>query len=415
MQKSSNFPLGNGSNQADRIQKALDPAYAQVDERSSKDLLLFARQYASQLRYFNQQGEAAGDWSRFLGEHDLDQLAAYLSQANDPLAEPPAPKPEFARPHLLLFLVFLQLLQTARTQLNDLTRRHLEFHYREALRLTSQKGTPDQVHALIALAEGQEQYLLPTGTLLRAGQDSQGKDLIYRSTRDLMVNQASVASLKSLYVEKTIIGIREAREAPDTLVELFPANPDLSDEGLLSDRACMAMLVMTLGTPGPGNALPAYPGNRRVDPAFLAQLDTLLAFVPGQLYMPLSTFRSLMQVKLVQDQSAPQWNRINAIIEAAGKQRDMQFKLNAVPPDNFEKNLLSALGRSSFDKMFDGLPEVDDIYGLYRRRTRADVIEFIQQSLFMQVPDFTTMMDLVEESNGRWRQIYEILRGAARR
>ena len=421
MQKSPDFPLGNGSSQAERSQKALDPGYIPVDERSIKDLLQFARAYAGELRYFNQNNEIDGDWSAFLGDLDPDAVIAWM---NDPQAVPPAERAAFTRPHLVLFLTFLQLLQNARVQLNDLTRRHLEFYYREALRLTSQPGTPDQVHAIVELANGQNQLLLPAGSLLKAGQDSLGKDLVYRSERDLLVNRASVASLKTLFSEKMTIGIREARETPDVLAELFPANTNLVAEGKTSDRTFMAMLVMALGTPLPGGVLPAYPpysssppnaASRSVTVAFLAQLDTLLAFVPASLYMPFSTFRALMQLKLKQTQSTNQWQQINNILEAAGKKRDKKFTLDRSVPDNFEKNLLAALGLASFDHFFDGLPEVDDVYDLYRRRDRDDVIDFIQKSMFMSVADFTTMMDMVEEINGRWRQIYEILRGAGRK
>ena len=410
MPNQSQFLQQDGTSQADRVQKALDPDYVAVDERSVKDLLVFAQKYAKELRYFNEQNQAAGDWSGFLGDDDtnlLDEVVAYLNN--------PQPNEALSRPHLVLFLTFLELLQVARAQLNDLTRRHLEFYYREALRLTSRKGVPDQVHALVTLSNGQNQYLLPAGTLLRAGQDSLGRDLFYRSNTDLIANQASVERLKSLYSQKMIIGIREARQTPDLLVEMFPANKDLIAQGNLSDRTFMAMLAMALGTPSPGSPLALYPEKRTVNVAFLSDLDALLAFLPANLYMPFSTFRSLMALKLIQNQTGDQWKRVNDIIEAAGKKRDTNFTLDRSQPDNFEKNLLAALGRKTFGTLFNGLAEVDDIYGLNRRRERKDVTEFIQNSLNMSVPDFIIMMDIVEDINARWRQIYEILRLAGRK
>lgn len=407
MQNQPQFLQQDGTSQDDRVQNALDPGYVSVDERSVKDLLVFARKYAKELRYFNEQNEAQGDWSGFLGDYNLDEIVAYLNN--------PQPNASFSRPHLVLFLTFLQLLQQARAQLNDLTRRHLEFYYREALQLTSRQGIPDQVHALINLVDSQNEFLLPAGTLLNAGQDSLGRDLFYRTDHDLFANRASVESLKSLYAQKMIIGIREARQTPDLVAELFPANKDLIAQGKLSDRTFMAMLAMALGTPGPGSPLPLYPGNLSVNPTLLSDLDALLAFIPANLYMPFSTFRSLMGLKLEQSKTGDKWTKVNDIIEAAGKKRDSKFTLDRSQPDNFEKNLLAALGRASFGDMFNGLPEVDDIYGLYRRRERDDVIEFIQAALYMSVPDFTTMMDIVEEINGRWRQVYEILRLAGRK
>lgn len=419
MQKQPPFLHRDGSSQAERTQRALDPGYVSVDERSIKDLLAFAQEYAKELRYFNERDEANDDWTNFLGDNDdldndLDELVAYLNDPERFQADPQKAN-KFLRPHLVLFLTFLELLQVARAQLNDLTRRHLDFYYREALRLVSQKGVSDRVHALVELAAGQEQFLLPAGSLLKAGQDSLGQDLFYRSDEDLVANRASVDSLKSLFSKKMIIGIREARENPDLLSKLFPNNSNLVGQGEWSNRTFMAMLSMALGTPGPGSPLPPYPVKRPATPAFFDQLDELLAFIPSKLYMPLSTFRSLMELKQEQAQTGEQWQKVNDIIETAGKSRDASFSLDRSQPDSFEKNLLAALGRTKFSGFFDGLPEVEDIYDLYRRRKREDVVEFIKQSLHMSVDEFTAMMGIVEEINGRWRQVYEILRSAGRK
>lgn len=423
----------DGTSQAGRIQKALDPEYISVDERSIRDLLDFASKYARELRYFNEHNEADGDWSDFLGENKLDEIVAYINDPESFLRDAEKRGAFIPRPHLILFITFLHLLQHARVQLNDLTRRHLEFYYREALRLTSQPGEPDHVHILVELANGQDNFLVPAGTLFHAGQDSLGNDLFYRSDEDLVANQASVVSLKSLLVEKKVVGIREAHQDPDVLIGLFPENKDTLEQTQPGDRSFMAMLMMALGTPSPGGKLELYPGKRTVNESLLAELDGLLDFIPSQLYMSLSTFRLLMQLKndllLGQDQAKPvnqQWNRINDNLEEAGKRRDTQFKLDRSEPDNFEKNLLSALGRSEFGNFFNELPDIDNIYDLYRNQSRDDVRAFIGESdesgslkigpaLYMSVKDFDQMMGSVEEINGRWRQIYEILRAARRK
>lgn len=416
MQKQSQFLRHDGSSQAERKLKALDPAYVSVDERSIKDLLVFAQTYARELRYFNEDNREDGDWSNFLNNDDLDLILAYLDDPQ-PFQEDAQKQARLNRPHLTLFLTFLELLQHARTQLNDLTRRHLEFYYREALRLTSRKGTPDQVHVLVELADRQDQFLLPARTLLKAGQDSQGKDLFYRSDEELLANRASVETVKSLFAEKQVIGIREARLNPDVLIELYPANEDALKEQPLAEQPFLAMLMMALGGPLPGGKLDPYTGNRNVDATLLAELDTLLNFVPAVLFMPFSTFRSLMQLKNEQTLAYSQWDQVNHYLEAAARTRlnNPQFTLNPSEPANFETNLLTALGRTEFGDLFNELPEVADIYDLYRRRDRAEVIEFIQQKLYMSVDDFSAMMSIVEDINGRWRQVYEILRAAGRK
>ena len=200
----------DGSSQAGRSQAALAPDYVSVDERSLQDLLAFARQYAKELAYYNDDNQAMGDWSAFLSPAlDLDEVVAFM---REPGSVPPAKARLYARPHFALFLTFLHLLRHAQDHLNSLTRRHLDFYYQQVLRMTKKPGMPDQVTILVDLAEATEQFLLPAGTHLNAGTDSLGQDLFYHTDRDLVVNQAQIARLSSVYADKRITGIREARE-----------------------------------------------------------------------------------------------------------------------------------------------------------------------------------------------------------
>jgi hypothetical protein len=401
----------DGASQNGRRMPALDPAYTPIDERSIADLLRFARGYAAELNFYSEPKEPDGDWSAFL-DGDLEALARSL--ANPAPLQAPA-----ARPHVVLLLTFLELLQAARAQLNDLTRRHLEFYYREALRLTAGPPSPDRVHVLVDLAAGQEQFRLPAGTLLAAGQDSQGIDLHYRTDQEIIASQARVASLKSLFLQRQQIGIREAYQNPDLVAALFPQ--DSPWQALAREqRAFMAMLCLALGMADPGGALPPYPDasqpNRPLDAA-LPDLDRLVAFIQSDLAMPLPVFRTLIELKRKQDRADPAWQQINAILDSAGKRRVAGFQLDTSAPRDFERNLLAALGLHDFSTFFNTLPEVADIYDLYRLRERAEVREFIEKDnrLWMPFDDFVRMIGLVDDIYKDWRRIYDILRTAARR
>ena len=418
----------DGTSQDGRYQKALDPEYVLVDERSIRDLLDFARKYSGELKYFNERNEPDGDWSGFLEEKDLDAIVEYMKDPGRWTEDGrEAQRQRFQRPHLVLFLTFLELLQHARAQLNGFTRKHLEFYYREALRLTARQGQADQVHVAVELVDGEDQFLLPAGTVFQAGQDSMGNDLFYRSDEDFIANQAVVESVKTLYVQKKTIGIHEARKDPDGLADLFPQTTSIPATGSAKDRAFLAMLVMALGEPRSGGNLPPYPKprERTVDPSLLGDLDRLLHFIPASLYMPLATFRLMMELRnglLVSTEPEKainqQWKKVNEILEKAGRERDPRFRFNSnrFVSDDFEGNLLSALNLEAFEGFFDGLADVDDIYDVYRWRERPDVREFIVNSLFMKdVGDFEKMMREVEDIHERWRQIYAILRAAGRK
>jgi hypothetical protein len=178
----------------------------------------------------------------------------------------------------------------------------------------------------------------------------------------------------------------------------------------------MAILSMALGEPQPGDLLPDYPGaGGPLDSSVLRDLDTLIAFIQSKLAMPLPVFRTLRELKSQQDNADQVWNEINTTLEEAGKRRTSDFQLDTSEPRNFEKNLLAALGLESFDTFFDTLPEVETIYDLYRWRGRPEVRDFIESNLFLSFDAFTGMMQRVETIYKTWRQLYDLLRTAARK
>ncbi len=104
-------------------------------------------------------------------------------------------------PHITLFLTFLHLLQHAKDHLNSFTQRHLDFYYKEVLRLQKREQVPDLVHVVFELAKNHKAYALPKGTALNAGKDDAGNPLTYKLTDELVVNKTTVGSLQSVFVD----------------------------------------------------------------------------------------------------------------------------------------------------------------------------------------------------------------------
>jgi hypothetical protein len=102
-------------------------------------------------------------------------------------------------PHYTLFLTFLRLFRISRDHLNTLTRRHLDFYYREVLKLAPKAAEANQVHVLGELAKHVDEYLLASGTALKAGKDSLNKEVLYTLDADTVLNKAAVARLISFY------------------------------------------------------------------------------------------------------------------------------------------------------------------------------------------------------------------------
>ena len=102
-------------------------------------------------------------------------------------------------PHYALFLAFLRLYEHVRTQTNTLTGRHLDFYYREVLRLKEKGAQPARVHLVGELAKTVPSHLIDSGALVKAGKDQQGKDAVFAVLRATVLNQARVVALQTLY------------------------------------------------------------------------------------------------------------------------------------------------------------------------------------------------------------------------
>ncbi|MFA5326305.1 MAG: baseplate J/gp47 family protein [Prolixibacteraceae bacterium] len=102
-------------------------------------------------------------------------------------------------PHYALFLSFLMLFRFTQTHVNTITQRHLDFYYKEVLRLQPRAAEANKVHVLGELAKQVDSYLLEQGTALRAGKDSLKKDVIYELDSDTVFTKAKVSQLKTFF------------------------------------------------------------------------------------------------------------------------------------------------------------------------------------------------------------------------
>jgi hypothetical protein len=173
--------LRDGTSQQQRLLKALLPGYVSVDERSMDDLVAFARKYATEIQYYGANNLADGDWKDFFMK-DIDS-----SQRTEA--------------HYTLFIAFLEMFRFAQDDLNTITQRHLEFYYKDVLRIKEKEAIPDQVFVIFELAKNVSTHLIEKGTVLNAGKDKTGKQLFYAVDKNIVVNTAKVKELKALYYD----------------------------------------------------------------------------------------------------------------------------------------------------------------------------------------------------------------------
>lgn len=102
--------------------------------------------------------------------------------------------------HYALFLAFLRLFRFAQNDINTITHHHLDFYYKEVLRLKQKPALPDNVHILAELAKPVDEHILAMDTLFKAGKDSEGKEVLYALNKETTFNKAAVKSLRSVYI-----------------------------------------------------------------------------------------------------------------------------------------------------------------------------------------------------------------------
>ena len=176
----------DGTSQLQRKLRYLDPASIQLDDRSTEDLLKFAHQFASELKYFNLENIAQGNWQGFFEIVQQKTLSEIEEQSNN-------------EPHFALFLCFLKLFQHAQNQLNNLSERHLDFYYKKVLQIKEKAAQSDQVHLVCELAKNLNQHLLEAGTNINGGKDDSGKLRVYQIDEDTVLNRGSVSHIRSIF------------------------------------------------------------------------------------------------------------------------------------------------------------------------------------------------------------------------
>ena len=180
----------DGLSRNERLQPALDGDYFQLEERSPADFMALARELASQFQYYNASDQPSGDWAPFF--------------------DPDLPENNAQR---LLFEAFLRAFGIIHDAVNSLTGRHLNFYYREVLRLLPQLAEPQQAHVLFELADHITQHVLPVGTLVAAGQNEAGEDIFFQTAYEVVLNRIRIASVRSVFVGKRIYAAIAANSA----------------------------------------------------------------------------------------------------------------------------------------------------------------------------------------------------------
>lgn len=179
-----------GSDQNRRFIEALEPGSVKLNDFSLKEWMQFAYRFAAHVNYFSNHDfeEPSGNWEFFFkNESELEDFLKQVGVEKN------------ITPHLALFICFVWLLEFSKKRFNRLTKRHLDFYYREILKIEKLPATPDKVHILFELAKKVTDTKIGAETELDGGKDGNGRKRIYKTTEELIANKTAVAQLKSVY------------------------------------------------------------------------------------------------------------------------------------------------------------------------------------------------------------------------
>jgi hypothetical protein len=189
-----------GQSQDKRFPAALAEHFVDIEERTEADFLNFLKLFSGHVKFYPSNGGSVLDWQGFF-PYDADQAEDWLASLGSD-----------TEPHLALLLAFFEVYKKPKELLNRLTAKHLEFYYSEVLRLKRESAMPDRAHLAISLKNNAPPTAIGPTHSFSAGKDQAGVELIYRPSLESIVNNASITTIGSMFIDTQGAGI--VRYAP---------------------------------------------------------------------------------------------------------------------------------------------------------------------------------------------------------
>jgi hypothetical protein len=103
-------------------------------------------------------------------------------------------------PHLAILFAFLKLFQQLQGDLNSFTKKHLDYFYKEVLKLKPKEAEPDKLHVVFEIQQQLDSYLLKKGILLKDGKDNNKAEIYFATDDEIVVNKTQVADQRTLFL-----------------------------------------------------------------------------------------------------------------------------------------------------------------------------------------------------------------------
>ena len=104
--------------------------------------------------------------------------------------------------HIGLLIAFLKLYEHAQDDLNTLSKKHLDFYYRNILRQESHGVVAKNMYVHFQIDENIDFLPIDQGKLIVAGQNDDGSEITYQTEEEIILNNAVVSELKTLFLSR---------------------------------------------------------------------------------------------------------------------------------------------------------------------------------------------------------------------
>lgn len=189
-----------GISKENRVTTALDPASVQLNDRSIPDMLDATRAIAKEFAYYDVTNNLNGDWQPFFDPVVTAWPDSYLDYLLDlPNEKYDSIEKRDTTPHIALFLTFLALMQKLKGAVNELPARHFNFFIETILQIKARAGIPDKAIVLLELPTDALPTRIDQGSLFLGGKGFDQQDIIYKSEREIIVNQAKITDWRTSF------------------------------------------------------------------------------------------------------------------------------------------------------------------------------------------------------------------------
>ena len=103
-------------------------------------------------------------------------------------------------PHLALLFAFLNMFRQLQNDLNQYTRKHLDYFYKEILQFKAEDAVPDKASVVFEIQKALKNYLIRKGLRVKDGKDDNKQDILFSLDDDIVVTRTSIADKRTLFV-----------------------------------------------------------------------------------------------------------------------------------------------------------------------------------------------------------------------